>query len=219
MSLIESVGFGKFHKGKLKISYFHILTPSTHIVHVCNLKEFKLFAGPNLNSLHPILHTGLNNDTISESFPPDYSLSGLPDKQPFPVQFIKIVPLAAWGSNFNFSIWYIELRGWEASGDPSSSQSVKATLDEYNKIKEEQTTRLILKFLRQQNHQEAFAALQNNSGIQLEAPVVTQLHNLMKQNCFKEAEQLLINLFNHDPKIFDQYLHDNVPYQVQWIKM
>lgn len=180
-----------------------------------------MFAGPNLSSLHPILHTGLTNDTISESFPPDYSLSGLPDKQPFPVQFIKIVPLAAWGSNFNFSIWYIELKGWENSNSDSSasSQLVKATLEEYNKIKEQQTTRLILKFLRQQNHLEAFNALQTTSGIQLEAPVVTQLHKLIKENCFKEAEKLLIDIFNHEPHIFDQYLHENVPYQVQWTKL
>ena len=185
------------------------------------MKEFKVFAGPNLNSLHLLLHTGLNNDTISESFPPDYSLSGLPDKQPFPIQYIKIVPLAAWGSNFNFSIWYIESRGWESSVDVScpSSQLVKATLEEYNKIKEQETTRLILKFLRQNNHQDAFTALQNNSGFQLEAPVVTQLHNLIKQNCFIEVEQLLIDLFNHNQQIFDQYLHENVSYQVQWTKV
>ena len=29
----------------------------------------------------------------------------------FPCLYIKIVPLVAWGTNFNFSIWYVELRG------------------------------------------------------------------------------------------------------------
>lgn len=190
------------------------------IVHVCNLKEFKVYAGPNLNNLHLLLHTGLNNDTVPESFPPDYSLSGLPDKLPFPVQYVKIVPLAAWGSNFNFSIWYMELRGWDSAVDSSTSaQLVKATLDEYNRSKEQQTTRLILKFLRQHNHQAAFTALHTSSGVQLEAPVVTELHNFITQNRFKEAEKLLIDLFNHDSTIFDQYLHDHVPYQVEWTRL
>lgn len=180
-----------------------------------------MFAGPSLNNLHQLLHTGLNNDTTPESFPPDYSLSGLPDNQPFPIQFLKIVPLAAWGSNFNFSIWYIELRGWEGQVTDNSPSSllVKATLEEYNRCKELQTTRLILKFLRQHTHLEAFNSLQTNSGIKLEAPVVTQLHNLISQNLFKDAEALLINLFNENPKIFNQYLHENVPYEVHWLKL
>jgi len=29
----------------------------------------------------------------------------------FPCLYIKIVPLVAWGTNFNFSIWYVELKG------------------------------------------------------------------------------------------------------------
>lgn len=185
-------------------------------MHVCNLKEFKVYAGPSLSCLHPLLHTGLNNDTVPESFPPDYSLSGLPDKQPFPVQYVKIVPLAAWGSNFNFSIWYMELRGWE---DTNTVQLVKATLEEYNQSKKAQTTRLILKFLRQHNHQDAFASLQNDSGIQLEAPVVTQLHSHMAQKQFQAAEQLLITLFTQNPQIFNQYLHENVPYEAHWTRL
>lgn len=29
----------------------------------------------------------------------------------FPVRYIKIVPLSAFGANFNYSIWYIEIKG------------------------------------------------------------------------------------------------------------
>lgn len=191
-----------------------------------------MFAGPTLDNLHLILHTGLNNDTQPESFPPNYSLS--PHVPPFPIQFIKIVPLAAWGSNFNFSIWYIELKGWEDSGNfdntPSTTTTngtvaynnnslVQAALSEYKRAKEVQTTRLILKFLRQNRHLEAFDSLQKSSKINLEAPIVTQLHSLLAQNHLQQAEQLLIDLFAQDPHIFDQYLHENVPYTVQWKKM
>lgn len=194
------------------------------IVHVCNLKEFKVYAGPTLDSLHLILHTGLNNDTVPESFPPDYSLSGLPDKLPFPVRFVKIVPLAAWGSNFNFSIWYIELRGWvdTANSVDSSSASnslVRAAMDEYNRVKEEETTRLVLKFLRQHRHTAAFAALQIDVPVQLEAPAVTQLHTLISQNRLTEAEALLVDLYTQDPSVFDQFLQTSVPYEVHWTRL
>lgn len=197
---------------------------SLYIVHVCNLKEFKVYAGPTLDSLHLILHTGLNNDTVPESFPPDYSLSGLPDKLPFPVRFVKIVPLAAWGSNFNFSIWYIELRGWvdTANSVDSSSASnslVRAAMDEYNRVKEDQTTRLVLKFLRQHRHTAAFAALQIDVPVQLEAPAVTQLHSLISQNRLTEAEALLVDLYTQDPSVFDQFLQTSVPYEVHWTRL
>jgi hypothetical protein len=29
----------------------------------------------------------------------------------FPCQYIKIVPLMAWGANFNFSVWHVEVKG------------------------------------------------------------------------------------------------------------
>lgn len=221
MAILESIGFGKFHKGKGVLSL--IALANLPVVHVCNLKEFKVFAGPSLDNLHLILHTGLNNDTLPESFPPNYSLASLP---PFPVQYLKIVPLAAWGSNFNFSIWYVELKGWEDSALSASSSNnhtgtalVQAALGEYTRTKEVQTTRLILKFLRQHHHLDAFNSLQSSSGIQLEAPVVTQLHALLAKNQLQQAEQLLIDLYAHDPRIFDQYLHEHVPYTVQWNKM
>lgn len=201
-----------------KIVKFPFIFP---LVHVCNLKEFKVYAGPSLDSLHLILHTGLNNDTVPESFPPDYSLSGLPDKLSFPIQYIKIVPLAAWGSNFNFSIWYVEVRGWDSSSSSSTGNYdfVKAALDEYNKTRELETTRLVLKFLRSHNHSDALFALQTSSGVKLESPEVSQLHSLISQNRLIEAESLLLALFAHSPTIFDQYLHETIPYETRWTRM
>lgn len=29
----------------------------------------------------------------------------------FPCRYIKIVPLQSWGATFNFSIWFVELKG------------------------------------------------------------------------------------------------------------
>ena len=54
-----------------------------------------------------LLHSGLRNDSEPETF----SLVHKSDGVLFPCQYIKIVPLLAWGANFNFSIWFIELKG------------------------------------------------------------------------------------------------------------
>ena len=49
--MVQTITFGKFHK-----------------VHVCNLKEFKVYAGLTLESLVEILHSGLRNDSEPETF-------------------------------------------------------------------------------------------------------------------------------------------------------
>lgn len=53
------------------------------------------------------IYSGLNNDTSSETFTLRYTLGGLP----FPCRYIKIVPLQSWGATYNFSIWFVELKG------------------------------------------------------------------------------------------------------------
>ncbi|GIQ82846.1 hypothetical protein KIPB_004061 [Kipferlia bialata] len=77
--------------------------------HVCNLKEFVIHTGPSLDTLEETLHAGLRNDADPEAFslrPDPISL-----RQPAPVRFVRIQPLAAHGPNYNFSIWHVELRG------------------------------------------------------------------------------------------------------------
>lgn len=32
-----------------------------------------------------------------------------------PVRYIKLEPLESWGSNFNYSLWYVELHGIDDS--------------------------------------------------------------------------------------------------------
>ena len=60
-----------------------------------------------------LLHSGLRNDSEPETFALSFMANGLVStfNKHVPCQYIKIVPLLAWGANFNFSIWYIELRG------------------------------------------------------------------------------------------------------------
>ena len=85
----DTITFGKYHK-----------------VHVCNLKEFKVFGGINTTNMTELLHSGLRNDSEPETFSLVHKSEGVL----FPCQYIKIVPLLAWGANFNFSIWFIELK-------------------------------------------------------------------------------------------------------------
>lgn len=51
LSYTETITFGKYHK-----------------VHVCNLKEFKVFGGQDPDNLLLLLHAGLRNDTEPETF-------------------------------------------------------------------------------------------------------------------------------------------------------
>ena len=48
---LETITFGKYHK-----------------LHVCNLKEFKVFGGLEPDNMIEILHSGLRNDSESETF-------------------------------------------------------------------------------------------------------------------------------------------------------
>lgn len=80
------------------------------------MKEFKVFAGWDKDSLIEVLHSGLRNDSESETFPVRNRISlctnEVDEKRGlFPCRFVKIVPLMAWGANFNYSIWFVELRG------------------------------------------------------------------------------------------------------------
>ncbi len=49
-------------------------------------------------------------------------------KQVFPCLYIKIAPLLAWGANFNFSIWYLELHG------TSDTDLVQRVYQDYVKV-------------------------------------------------------------------------------------
>ena len=192
--LLDSIILGKFHK-----------------VHVCNLKEFCIYGGPSPQAMKLLVHSGLNNDTEPEAFIPDYSTSTM-----VPVQFIKLVPVAAWGSNFNFSIWYIELRGWD---DPSLVAAQSAV---YAQQMEREQARAVLKYLRDRPVlQVAYQAMQSATDIQLEDPLVSRLRTLIVEDASEEALKAAENLLVDDflvahPNAFDEYLSNHVPWTAVW---
>jgi len=52
--------------------------------------------------------SGLSNNSDLETFNLRYTLD---DRSMIPVRYVRLEPLESWGSNFNYSLWYVELHG------------------------------------------------------------------------------------------------------------
>ncbi|GJJ76870.1 muskelin [Entomortierella parvispora] len=178
MAIAHTITFGKYHK-----------------LHVCNLKEFKVFGGLTSSNMTELLHTGLRNDHEPETFLLKHKTKSVV----FPCQYIKIVPLMAWGANFNFSVWHVEVKGIP---DP---ELVQETYFQYINFRETESVRLCLKHFRQRKLFDAFKALQERTHIELEDPLLTSLHReLVIKGNFKRAEELMGEAAERG--LFDEYI-------------
>ncbi|KAF9904273.1 Muskelin 1, intracellular mediator containing kelch motif [Linnemannia zychae] len=178
MAVAHTITFGKYHK-----------------VHVCNLKEFKVFGGLTTSNMTELLHTGLRNDHEPETF----LLKHKTNSVVFPCQYIKIVPLMAWGANFNFSVWHVEVKGIP------DTELVQETYFQYINFRETESVRLCLKHFRQRKLFDAFKALQERTHTQLEDPLLTKLHQeLVLHGNFKRAEELIAEAAERG--LFDEYI-------------
>ncbi|KFH65087.1 hypothetical protein MVEG_08568 [Podila verticillata NRRL 6337] len=178
MAIAHTITFGKYHK-----------------LHVCNLKEFKVFGGLTSSNMTELLHTGLRNDHEPETFLLKHKTNSIV----FPCQYIKIVPMMAWGPNFNFSVWHVEVKGIP---DP---ELVQETYFQYINFRETESVRLCLKHFRQRKLFDAFKALQERTNIQLEDPLLTSLHReLVVKGNFKRAEELMAKAAERG--LFDEYI-------------
>lgn len=172
--------FGKFHRS-----------------HVCNLKEFKIYGGLEPDNMNEILHKGLTDDNKPEVFPIRYTFNDLI----FPIQYIKIVPLATFGVNFNYSIWYVEVRGI------TDKDLMAKVEDTYAKYKEMETIRLCLKHFRQKNMMDVYETLKKKTGIELEDPLIGNLHqSLVVDGDFEEAENLIAKA--NDRNVFKSFVQE-----------
>ncbi|KAF8931491.1 hypothetical protein BGZ58_007592 [Dissophora ornata] len=150
---------------------------------------------------------GLRNDSEPETF----LLKHKTNSVVFPCQYIKIVPLMAWGPNFNFSVWHVEVKGIP---DP---ELVQETYFQYINFRETESVRLCLKHFRQRKLFEAFKALQDRTGIQLEDPLLTRLHQeLVVRGNFKRAEQLMMEAAGRG--LFDDYIQ-SYDYKPIWKRL
>ncbi|RUS82092.1 hypothetical protein EGW08_010137 [Elysia chlorotica] len=186
-AIVKSILFGKYEK-----------------THVCNLRKFKVYGGLTEKHMIELYDGGLKNDHVPETFPLRHQIEG----NPFPCRYIKIEPLQAWGSNFNFSIWYVELRGNDNWDD------VKHCMNWYNTYREKEAVRLCLKHFRQRGYTDAFRELSAKTSITLEHPLLTQLHTILVINGdFKACEDFIIQGRNEG--MFDQFLGQQ-EYQSEW---
>ncbi|KAI8359968.1 Muskelin N-terminus-domain-containing protein [Blakeslea trispora] len=179
--------FGKFHRS-----------------HVCNLKEFKVYGGLSPDDMKELLHKGLTDDNKPEIFPIRYTYNDVI----FPIQYIKITPLATFGANFNYSIWYVEIRGIK---DDALMDKIYST---FNNYKEMETFRLCLKYFRQKNMMDVYSVLQKRVNMELEHPLVSHLHDaVVIQGDFKTAENILTKADNI--QAFKSYVM-NAKYSPLW---
>ncbi|KAI8384170.1 Muskelin N-terminus-domain-containing protein [Blakeslea trispora] len=185
----RNIIFGKFHKG-----------------HVCNLKEFKIYGGmdPNEQMLE-LLHNGLRNDTEPESFPLKHQSKDLI----FPIKYLRIVPLSAFGANFNYSIWYLEVRGI------NEDTIIQRVCSEFEAFKETETVRLCLKYFRQRNMMDAFSLLKHKTGIELEHPLLSQLHQYIVMDANFEAAEQVLQRAHYELNMYNAY-SENATYQPVW---
>ncbi|KAF0852294.1 muskelin [Andalucia godoyi] len=166
--VLHGITFGKFHK-----------------VHICNMKEFKVFVSFRGSPWIPVLHSHIRNDEEPETFALQH-LDAKDTANMLPCTHVKIVPLSAWGPNFNPSIWYVMLRG-EAAPDV-----VSLVIQEFEKKQHVQATKLCLKYLRLNSYSDAFDALARDTNVELEDPLLTNLfHALMVEGNFGRVEELL----------------------------
>ncbi|XP_062501613.1 muskelin-like isoform X2 [Corticium candelabrum] len=164
-SIVSSITFGKHEKA-----------------HVCNLKKFQVFGGLDEEHMSELYCGGLLNNHSPETFQLRHTTHG----HQFPCNYIKIVPLLAWGPSFNFSIWYIELHGHDEEA------IVQPVLKWFSDFRQRQAMRLCLKHLRQHGYMDEFERLQKKSCIQLEEQPITELYQvLVVSDDFVAAERIL----------------------------
>jgi len=187
-AIVRTITFGKYEK-----------------THVCNLKKFKVYGGLSEDNMIELLDSGLKNDNQAETFNVRFKL----ENNPFPCQYVKVVPLHSWGPSFNYSIWYVELFGIE---DPDA---VLPHMDWFNAYREKEAIRLCLKHFRQQNYAEAFTSLQKRTCVQLEDPLLTELHAALVERADYAATEAAVQRA-HDLGLFREYIGQH-EYRPLWL--
>merc|ERR1719219_2143909 len=155
------------------------------------------------DNLIEVLDSGLKNDSCSENFTVQHQIN----KQFYPVRYVKIVPLQSWGPSFNYSVWYVAL-----FGDDNPAMT-KYFLKWHHEFRERETIRLCLKHFRQQNYLEAFESLQKKTKIQLEDPLLTELHStLVNDGDYVKTEELIKQCLKEE--VFSEYMKRQQPLPV-----
>ncbi|GLV40092.1 muskelin [Carabus blaptoides fortunei] len=186
-AIVKTVTFGKYEQ-----------------THVCNVKKFKIFGGLEPDNLIELLEGGLKNDSVSETFVLRHTIgSGM-----IPIRYIKIVPLVAWGPSFNFTLWFVEFQGID---EPNV---IEWNTKYFTMYREHEIVRLCLKHFRQRNYSNALRALEQDTNVKLEDPLLAEFHTILVDNAdYKKAESFLENAMYMG--LFSEYIKHK-EYQPVW---
>lgn len=80
----------------------------------------------------------MRNDNVQETFVLRHNVGG----RVFPSRYIKIMPLQSWGSCFNFSIWFVELKG------VANAEIVEPALEWFKKVSTVVNTKINILIIR-----------------------------------------------------------------------
>ncbi|KIY47271.1 hypothetical protein FISHEDRAFT_45639 [Fistulina hepatica ATCC 64428] len=191
LSVLKSITFGKFNQP-----------------HQCNLKEFKIYIGLSPVNMMEVLHAGLKNDSEPEEFAIRYTnAAGVP----FPIEYVKVVPLAAHSPNSNTSIWYIKLSGIV------DSILVNEVSESYDGHRETLVLRHVLKHLRSRRLLTAYEEIRSRTGLMTEHPIVSELYRrVVLEGDWDVAENLLSKMAATN--LFDEYLFGLSPH-AKWTRI
>ncbi|KAH9412045.1 putative muskelin [Ordospora pajunii] len=170
-------------------------------MHVCNIKKMKISISEDGLRYREVFYGGLRNDTEMETF----NLKILDDIYMI-ARYIKIEPLAAWGINFNYSLWFVELRGITDID----------TLANYNQqVVFQRTLRRCLAFLRDNGFRDIYKELESRCGHKSKGSAAKKIRSLLEQNMHDEAEAFIESL---DPSVFQEFI-DNSAYALVWAEI
>lgn len=189
-AIIQRIVFGKFHK-----------------VHVCNLKDLKVYIGWNPENMTQVLRVGLKNDSSAEAFIPRYW--GRRFNCPIPARYVRVVPLSTWGNgNFNFSIWHLGLAGC------TSDAVIQRALRVANEFRVKEATRICCKFFN--SH---FPSVQLPiSSDWLEGKEAESIRSLLFSSSV-DWDRLVAMIQGFPDAKFLEYLRERAPLQGRWVQL
>ncbi|KAL0266007.1 UNVERIFIED_CONTAM: hypothetical protein PYX00_011724 [Menopon gallinae] len=179
-AVLTTISFGKYCK-----------------IHVCNVKELKVYSEG-----FEILRCSLRNDTEKETYNLEYTTGNtylISTK-------VKICPMSSWGMNFNYSLWYVELRGY------SNIDSFVSFNMRYSDL---EASRLALKFIckRTRDNPELNESFSRYFGVEVDHQVIKNIKELVTSRNYDMLERYLEEL--GAVGIFDEFMEE-MPYMAIW---
>ena len=127
------------------------------------------------------------------------------------MRYLKICPILAWGTNFNFSIWHVKLTGMD------DAALVQEYMQASAQHREQEAIRICLKFLRQRDMQDVVSVLSKYSRRPIEDGRLTRLFASLVDECdFDACEQIMVAAAEEG--LFEEHVLDG-EYVPRWQRL